>query len=845
MNSKIASVSRRRFLASSAAAAGIAAIPSMAFAPSGKATSSADPQGALTAHKVLHIIGHSHIDAAWLWPWRDSENEVLNTFRSALDRMTETPDFRYSHSSSVHYRWVERADPRMLEEIRHRVQEGRWEVVGAWPVEPDCNIPSTESFARHCLYGKSYVERTLGVRVEIGFNPDSFGHAAGLPTILKHAGYRYYVFQRPGDKENTLPHLFWWEGPDGSRVLANRIWEDYQGDAEDIPDMVGGAFVEGFDHATFFLGVGDHGGGVTKKQIAKLLELRSDPGMPELRFSTLKEFFTAVEASPAMPALPVVHNELQHHARGCYSAYGEGKYQNRRVERKLVQAETTAVAAGMAFGSEYPREAFAESWWKALFCQFHDMLAGTSQYSDYMEVRDSLGYAAEVASTHTVETLEAMARRVDTRGVKEGAVFLFNPLPWRRMALVEYHTDEDPSNGPAGKNPITHLMTQSGEKIPLQWRPPDNMSRLLRRLSAWVELPPCGYQVLELVHGEGAKPRSYGQLATISTEGFGISSLRAEDGTELLAGSVGLVVIGDTSDTWAHGISEFRSELGRPQLVSSTVVENGPVTRVTRQRARWQSSEIVVDIAEFAGINVIELRFVIDWREHEQILKLDVPTAFHAPKVHAKVPGAIQERAPNGEEEPYQDWVAVTGRKGKADYTVALLNNSTYSYDCLDGRLRTILIRSAPFARHIPSQVPHNDINAWQDQGRQERRFWLVGRNGGARQANLDRLASEFQTPAEYIADSAHAGDAPWQRSFLEVQPAAVEVLAIKRAESGAGTIIRLQERAGVKTQASIASDAIALRHSFALQPWEIRTLLVETDSQKSVTVRDVTGLET
>ena len=185
------------------------------------------------------------------------------------------------------------------------------------------------------------------------------------------------------------------------------------------------------------------------------------------------------------------------------------------------------------------------------------------------------------------------------------------------------------------------------------------------------------------------------------------------------------------------------------------------------------------------------------------------------------------------------------GQQGNAEYTVALLNNSTYSYDCLDGKLRTILIRSAPFARHIPTQVPHNDINAWQDQGRQERRFWLIGRRGGARQANLDRLASELQTPAEYIADSAHAGDAPWQRSFLEIQPAAIEVLAIKRAESGAGTIIRVQEKAGVKTQASVTSDALAFHHSFALQPWELRTILVDIDSQKNVTVRDVSGLET
>ena len=166
--------------------------------------------------KVIHVNGCSHIDAPWLWPWRDGSDTVLTTFHSALDRINETPGFCYSHSSSAHYRWVERADPEMLSEIQRRVREGRWEVVGGWPVEPDCNIPSTESFVRHALYGKAYCQSALGADVNIGFNPDSFGHAAGLPTILKRAGYGYYVFMRPQEHEMDLPLLFWWEAADGS-----------------------------------------------------------------------------------------------------------------------------------------------------------------------------------------------------------------------------------------------------------------------------------------------------------------------------------------------------------------------------------------------------------------------------------------------------------------------------------------------------------------------------------------------------------------------------------------------------------------------------------------------------
>jgi alpha-mannosidase len=832
-------LSRRDFLIRGAATlAASAAAPVMASAPG-------DSQ-----RKVLHIIGHSHIDAAWLWPWRDGEDAVLTTFRSALNRINETPGFCYTHSSSAHYRWVERADPALFAEIRQRIREGRWEVVGGWPVEPDCNIPATESFVRHSLYGKRYCRHALGVDVKIGFNPDSFGHAAGLPTILKRAGYSYYAFMRPQEHEMKLPLLFWWEGPDGSKILVSRIWHDYDSDASGIAPAANGAFAPGFSHGAFFLGVGDHGGAVTKEQLRQVGELSKDSSLPELRFSTLSTFLKEVESSPAFASLPVVKGELQHHARGCYSANGEGKYLNRRAERSLVQSETISLVANLSANRAYPGEEFSEAWWKVLFCQFHDMMAGTSLYSDYQDVRDSVGYACEVAQTSKVEALETMAKRVDLSHLEEGAVFLFNPLPWRRTALVEYYTGSNPS----GHNRITHLASKDGVKVPVQWRPSASMTPTwFPRIHAWVELPPCGYKVFELAHGDGPNAAPFKDFVTISESGFGISSLKAEDGTELLLAPIGLVAISDTSDTWAHGINEFRHEMGRPTLISSAVVEDGPVTRITRHRARWQSSEIILDIAQFAGMDFVELHFVIDWHEHEQILKLEIPTALANPRVFAKVPGEVLERSVNGEEEPYQDWIGVQGKFNNEDYTVALVNNSTYSYDCLNGLFRTVLIRSAPFARHNPNQVPYNDNNAWQDQGRQERRFWLMCGRGSYQELALDRRAEELQTPAEYVMDSAHPGTEAWERSFLEVLPSNVWVLAVKPAEgqaeragrTSAGTIVRIQERSGTATKATVKSPALHLDMTIDLQPWELKTILIEPAGGASANHHEVSLLET
>lgn len=835
MNSQSQRISRRNFLIQGGATlGGLATISPFASGRSGN-------NGA--NRKVLHIIGHSHIDAAWLWPWREGADTVLTTFRSALDRMSETPGFCYSHSSSAHYRWTERADPGMFAEIRERIRQGRWEVLGAWPVEPDCNIPSTESFVRHSLYGKEYCQRVLGVDVKIGFNPDSFGHAAGLPIILQRAGYGYYVFMRPQEHEMKLPLLFWWEGADGSRVLTLRIWKSYDAPweaAEAIRSAAKEGFVPGFDHGTFFLGVGDHGGAVTRQQIRQVLEMQKDPTLPELRWSTLHAFFQEIRNSSAYGALPVVKGELQHHARGCYSAYGKEKFLNRRAERWLGEAECISLMGSLTGGHTYPSQEYADAWWKVLFCQFHDMLAGTSLYSDYQDVRDSVGSACETAQVRRVEALETMARRVDLSGVRESALFLFNPLPWRRKAVVEYHMAKDSS-----AQGLTHLSSKNGKKIPIQWRPSESMTDFYPRLSALVELPPCGYEVFELNRGEPISSENYLDFCTVSRFGFGISSLKANDGTELLSAPVNLLVISDNSDTWAHGVSQFRQEMGRPTFVSSALVEDGPVTRVTRQHARWLNSDIILEITKFAGSNIVELRFVIDWHEHEQMLELEIPTAMTDPKVFAKVPGTILERLPNGEEEPYQDWAATQGRIGKSDYTLAVLNNSTYSYNCLDGVFRTVLIRSAPFARHDPNKVTRDDGNAWQDQGRQERTFWLLCGKGGYSELALDRRAEEVQTPAECLLDSAHHGSESWEQSFLEIMPDQVWVLSMKRSEDEDATIIRLQERSGTVTQASLKSTLLGLDHAVDLRPWELKTLLLKRVKDRKAEVREVSLLET
>ena len=162
------------------------------------------------------MIGNAHLDPVWLWRWQEGFQAAKATFRSALDRMSESDDFLFTSSSAAIYEWVERNDPRMFAEIKARVAEGRWQIVGGSWIQPDCNIPCGESFARQGLYGQRYFKQKLGVTATVGYNVDSFGHHGMMPQVLKQSGMDFYIFMRPGPHEKGLPgRLFWWESDDG------------------------------------------------------------------------------------------------------------------------------------------------------------------------------------------------------------------------------------------------------------------------------------------------------------------------------------------------------------------------------------------------------------------------------------------------------------------------------------------------------------------------------------------------------------------------------------------------------------------------------------------------------
>ena len=317
------------------------------------------------------MIGSAHLDPAWMWEWGEGMEAFIATCRSALERMQETPDVVFTCSSAAHYQWIEEVDPDLFEQIRKRVAERRWEVVGGWWTQADCNLPSGEGFVRQGLLGQRYFTEKFGRPATVGYSPDAFGHNSGLPQLLSGAGLNTYIFCRPDPTELTLPAPFFrWLSPDGASVYAYRLPFHYNMYQTSVPKKVddlltayrkpsaltaNGKSLHTFgDEWALFYGVGNHGGGPTKKHIREIIAINNDPGKPRTWFGRLDRFFEAAQEDERR-RIPEWRDDLQMDSPGCYSVHSIIKRLNRRTEYELIRAEVLEGMVACIVGNDQSR----------------------------------------------------------------------------------------------------------------------------------------------------------------------------------------------------------------------------------------------------------------------------------------------------------------------------------------------------------------------------------------------------------------------------------------------------------------------------------------------------------
>lgn len=242
-------------------------------------------------------VGHAHMDMNWTWGYDETVQVVLDTLSTVLTLMREYPDFKFSQSQASVYRIAEKfGPPSLLDELRRRVQEGRLEVTASTWVEADKNMPGTESQVRQILYAKRYLSRLLPISEDdlcIDFEPDTFGHSPHIPEILAHAGIRYYYFNRGW----TGPSISRWRSPSGAQVLSYLDSAFYSAivDHRFLMGKVADCAASGQKTMLKLYGVGDHGGGPTRRDLERIQDCMNWPLYPQLRFGTLREFYEILD----------------------------------------------------------------------------------------------------------------------------------------------------------------------------------------------------------------------------------------------------------------------------------------------------------------------------------------------------------------------------------------------------------------------------------------------------------------------------------------------------------------------------------------------------------------------
>lgn len=792
-------------------------------------------------HKILHMIGNAHIDPVWLWQWQEGFHEVKASFRSALDRMNEDTQFRFVSSSAAFYDWVEKSDPAMFEEIKARVKEGRWRVVGGWWIQPDCNIPSGESFVRQALYGQRYFREKFGVLATTGYNVDSFGHNAMLPQILRKAGLRYYVFLRPMPHEKGLPNrLFWWESDDGSRVLAFRIPYEYLSWGKEVDAHVQRCADElkaPFDEGMCFYGVGNHGGGPTRENIASIHRLNADPAAPTLRFSDTDTFFESVLARE-LP-IPVVHDELQHHASGCYAAHSGIKRWNREAEHRLIAAEKFAAVAACVTGQPYPGAALAHAWKGVLFNQFHDIMAGTSLEIAYDDARHLHGEAMATADRALNYAAQALAWNIDIPD-EAGAqpLVVFNPHAWQSRVNVECQVRGLPAQ--------YALRDDQGRTIPVQEVQSWATAGGQKRLSFIADLPPLGYRTYRIVPASAPPPAESALRASDTTlenrrlrliidptTGCIASLYDKIAGIEVFQDQAARpVVIDDPSDTWSHNVFRFQDMIGTFTLQRVALVESGPVRAVLRVTSTYERSTLVQDFTMYSDLDQIDVHVTVDWREQQKMLKLRFTVNQIFMRATYEIPYGHIQRENTGDEEPGQRWLDLSGtvRATGTQYGLSLLNDGKYSFDVNVRDIGLTVLRSPIYAHHIPAQPQAGQSYRHIDQGEQRFTYSLLPHAGGWESAGTVQRAAELNQRPVVLLATFHAGPLPQSAGYAHSTPDNVLISVVKQAEDGGDLIVRAYETAKIATDATIHLPGWNRTISAHFGPCEIKTFRVPAD---------------
>lgn len=783
-------------------------------------------------------VGHAHIDVAWLWTLGQTRRKVGRTFSNVLRLMEQYPDYHFTQSQPQLYKYTEENYPEIFEGIKERVKEGRWETIGGTWVEPDCNAIGSESLARQFLLGRTYFRKHFGdVDTPVLWLPDTFGYSWALPQLITQAGMKYFITHKMSwNQYNHMPdQILWWQGMDGTKVLTHFLTTvgDYGGDslphATTYNGLVNAHEVFGtwnnFRQKEFHnelitaYGYGDGGGGPTREMLENVEQFKNHPASPRVRPGTVREFMDKLDADHG-DDLPIWNGEfyLEYH-RGTLTSQARTKWNNRKSEFLLHDAEFVAAYAAMVADYDYPTETLWEAWELVCLNQFHDILPGSSITPVYEDADKDYAKIRELAESVRDGAIEALAKVVSS----DASVIAINPTSFGgdRIGLLAGEVDS-----------LAGAITQATDG---------------GTLVAVTDLAP--FSVNALSAGEGASSDTGLSITqdgdsivmenaliryTINKDGEISSIYDLEADREVLSdGATGnqLLAFEDRPmnfDAWDIDIYfEDRTENVR-DVQSLSIIEEGPVRVGIEVKRNYRSSTLTQKIYLNYNSKRIDFDTAIDWHDSHIFLKAAFPVDILSTTATYEIQWGNVERPTHRNtswdwakfETAAQKW----GDLSEGNYGVAILNDSKYGYETKHNEIRLSLLKSAT----EPDPIA--------DQGHHIMTYSLLPHIGDWREGVIEE-AYDLNDPIILCAvdggDSSDSID-----SLVSVDAPNVVIETLKQAEDGNGIIVRLYENHRYRGKATISTgfDLAEAYHCNLLE--ENETGLEITDNSVTLSLR-------
>ncbi len=818
--------------------------------------------------RTIHLVCNAHLDPVWLWEWEEGAAAAISTFRTAADLGEKFDGFIFNHNEAILYRWVEEYEPALFVRIQRLVQQGKWHIMGGWYLQPDCNMPSGESFVRQILLGRNYFQEKFGVTPTTAINFDSFGHSRGLVQIMAKSGFDSYLICRPDQDTCKLPgNEFIWEGYDGSRVLVLRPSTMYNtplGGAREKTEL----FIKSAPQSTSALmlwGVGNHGGGPSRKDLADLADLINSTVDLDIRHSTPEAYFAGLSARS--DGLPVHRMDINPWAVGCYTSMIRVKQKHRQFENELYATEKMVVAAWSRGWMAYPIVELREAQYDLATCEFHDILPGSSiQPAEEMALR-IIDHGLENLTRVKARAFFSLAKGQPAAIDDCIPILVYNPHPYPIQGVVECEFQlhdfnwEDIFTDATAYSGDQALPTQVEKEISnlnLDWRKriaftaelaPSQMNRFDCRLNRIPKKPTVQLQTRDgVINFQTDQLEVTINAQTGLVDAYRTRAAQADPWVDYLDKNAFCpLVMRDNPDSWGMLVRKFRDDLGGFNLLSPEenqrfsgvlnaalpsvrVIEDGAVRSVVEAVLGYGNSRIVLQYKLPKQGTEIEVVVRVHWNEKDRMLKLSLPSLDKASTYMGQVAYGCDTLAGNGSEQVAQKWVAIVSKSLGTALTI--INDGTYGSDFCYGEARISLLRSPAYSGHPFLNrpiLPQDRYLPRHDQGERLYHFWINGGPLDARLAVVDREALVHNERPMALSFFPDAGTLIPQ-AFITLDDQVMQITALKKVEDGDDLLIRLFNPTGQEQTTTVRLSDTSKQLAFG--PFEIRTFRL--NQQKS-----------